>query len=343
MKSDEVVDIQPDSEPTGTEYSSNRGPCLSQERSWRMCWDIFIVLLVVFNALLLPLQLSEVVSGTSLAFDTSLDFIFIADICLNFCTPYRHKGGSDWETRSFRMAIQYAKGWFLLDFASSFPIDLVTWSVAGTQLDFLGGDAGVAVDADLGGGLRTLKLARLFKNLRLLRLARAFRLVGKRRGAQSDARTAFSRIMILLAIFVMFLHCTGNFFLFVSNTFYDESVVNTFTWANGIHPIQKPSSTHQYIFGVYTSALLLFGGELDVSNDAEMVVIIAIMLLGAVIHALMFGEVVHTVTDLNWSHMRKSQKIRSVTKQLKSLNIGAVSAASSDFSEKSHSHYTHII
>ena len=298
-------------------------PLLASDRLWRIFWDFFIIILVVVNALLLPVQLSEVVRSTSLVADTIVDFLFIFDIILNFCTPYRREGSHVWITSFARTSWRYLSSWFLLDFVSSIPVDLIVWGAAGAS-------PGSALSSDTNSDnaasnldvLRTAKLARLFKNLRLLRIVKAFRLGNSRRKMRSDVRSAAFRFVTLLLIFLFFLHCFGNFFLFVSNNFYDHTITAAWSWENSVHPLQQPDPIYQYLMGVYVSALLLFGGEIAVFNNMELLVTICIMLVGAVTHALLYGEVAHTVAELNWSHMRKSQKLRAVHKQLKSLDIG---------------------
>eukprot|EP00947_MAST-08B_sp_MAST-8B-sp1_P001122 g1122.t1 len=63
MDEDELIGINAIAGPV-------KVPLLASDRLWRIFWDFFIIILVVVNALLLPVQLSEVVRSTSLVADT---------------------------------------------------------------------------------------------------------------------------------------------------------------------------------------------------------------------------------------------------------------------------------
>ena len=107
----------------------------------RAYWDMFILLLVAFTSVILPIQLAfNDVSSTlpqELAdLDLVSDFLFVIDILLNFRTAYI-------DARTARLIVSphmiykaYLARWFWIDLAGSMPseliVRLVKWRTAVT-------------------------------------------------------------------------------------------------------------------------------------------------------------------------------------------------------------------
>ena len=137
---------------------------------------------MLYICVMLPLQLTFVrCAGVGLAVvDVLVDLYFIVDVLLNFRTAVEIEGGK-LITASRTIARRYLRGWFWLDFASSFPTDyVIAWSQGRTidafepqgECDASAGD--LAAATQLSTLLRVLKVVKL---LRLLRLARLFRML----------------------------------------------------------------------------------------------------------------------------------------------------------------------
>ena len=94
-------------------------------------WDVFILLSMAYTAFVTPFEVSFLDDDTAgdglFVCNRIIDTIFISDIILVFFLPFRapvSKGGV-WVYSSKKIAKNYLKGWFLLDFISSFPFDLI--------------------------------------------------------------------------------------------------------------------------------------------------------------------------------------------------------------------------
>ena len=131
--------------------------------TFRGFWDWFIIVLVLYNAVSIPLEIGFETS-TPLAqqvVDVVVDVFFITDIMINFRTAY-HKDDGELQLDARAISINYARGWFFLDLVASLPID---W--------FLPNSAGIGV-AKIP---RLLRLFRLMKKFDKLASARALRVV----------------------------------------------------------------------------------------------------------------------------------------------------------------------
>ena len=299
-------------------------PFLAPPSSFRIRWDAVLVLLILWTSIMLPLQIAVIVDTTGpgwLVLDTLVDLFFIADLVLNFFTPYNAPNG-EWITDRNAMAKNYAKSWFIVDLVSSVPIDVVMrWSlgvddVADDTASGLRG--GVSVEA-----LKGAKLARLFKNLRLLRVTRLAKMMASSFGALSSA----AQLVRILLAFIFFTHCFGCLFIFVSNNFYGR-VEETWTWKAEINPVQMPDSGRTYVVASFNALSMLFGESPTpwqaAQTDAEMVTTICILLIGSIFHATLYGEVAHLMARFNSASSRRQEKLATIRQHLNSLRLDRV-------------------
>ena len=69
-------------------------------------------------------RISDIKSGDPLAIiDLMLDIMFVADILINFRTTYISDGEIITDPR--KIALNYARGWFIIDAVAAIPFDLL--------------------------------------------------------------------------------------------------------------------------------------------------------------------------------------------------------------------------
>ena len=130
---------------------------------FKAVWDWIILLLVVYTAVFTPYvaafvlnederlikanQVPSTRKGSDdinapdplVIIDLIVDVMFIADILINFRTTYLHNG--EVVTDPQKIAINYVKGWFLIDAVAAIPFDLLlfgtgTSDVSPTRFEF---------------------------------------------------------------------------------------------------------------------------------------------------------------------------------------------------------------
>jgi len=177
----------------------------------RMMWDLFVILLVLVDAMVLPYQMAYP-SGTDEpsfidTFWLYLTTIFFAiDIFLNFMTAYPASiNDVDYEpgklvTNRIKIARNYLRTWFTIDFISTIP-----WGVL----------ADVAAGGESGGGTQLAKLTKVIKFVRFLRLMRMLRLaklgmIWERIEARLGSLVLLQTIALLRVMFVLTAICHWN-------------------------------------------------------------------------------------------------------------------------------------
>ena len=134
------------------------------ECNFNSLWDIMSMVLIIYSCITIPFRLCFNVTptGGTEIFDKFVDTVFMIDCGLTFrkCTW----GEEGLVASPPEMAKNYFKGWFFLDFFSSFPFDAVL---------AMGGNS------DNPDQARILKVIRIFRMVKILRMVRIQRLLKK--------------------------------------------------------------------------------------------------------------------------------------------------------------------
>ena len=100
--------------------------------NFRVTWDLLIMSLVLYYAILTPIRSCFTVPTASedvfQALEVVFNICFLADIAFNFCTAFRYRSGPNQgilETRHPVIVRTYLQSWFWVDLVASFPIDFV--------------------------------------------------------------------------------------------------------------------------------------------------------------------------------------------------------------------------
>lgn len=177
-------------------------PIIAPFTTRKLTWDLWVGLLIVYSALSIPFRIGFGVDTTPTwrALDLVTDFFFLLDIITNFHTAFVHPRTGVLVVSRSAIAAKYMRGWFPIDFASTFPFDLVVDLATGGSAD----------NATLRS-TRLLRILRLARLLKLMRLSRLSRLLGQLKSwnGHGASQTAFSllRLTLYLTIVAHFIAC----------------------------------------------------------------------------------------------------------------------------------------
>ena len=140
------------------------------EATFKKYWDIGSVVLILYSCCSVPyfLAMGNEPVGLLIIWDRLVDILFITDIFLNFITArfVDSEDGPVLVTGYGGIASLYAQGWFLPDFLSSFPFDLLVSAIYPPE--------DVNPEA-----IRMAKLGRILRMLKILRMVRIKKLLTK--------------------------------------------------------------------------------------------------------------------------------------------------------------------
>uniref|UniRef100_A0A8D0D748 Voltage-gated delayed rectifier potassium channel KCNH4 n=1 Tax=Sander lucioperca TaxID=283035 RepID=A0A8D0D748_SANLU len=243
-------------------------------------WDWLILLATFYVAVTVPYDVSfmeynsDAVERSASISDIAVEFLFIIDIILTFRTTYVSQSGQVvYEGRS--ICLHYATSWFFVDLLAALPFDLL-----------------------YAFNITVSSLVHLLKTVRLLRL---FRLLQK-----LDRYSQYSSLVltILMSVFAVLAHWMACIWYIIGR---HEMMANTtfeVGWLNELgrrletpyinNTAGGPTLRSAYLASLYftLSSLTSVGfGNVCANTDAEKIFSICTMLVGALMHALVFGNV----------------------------------------------------
>ncbi|KDO27241.1 hypothetical protein SPRG_07490, partial [Saprolegnia parasitica CBS 223.65] len=269
---------------------------------WR--WDILMLLLLFYTALLVPYEIAFVTetSVTALSVvNNMVDVLFCLDMLFNFVTPYVDKATNAVVDEYGLVAKNYLRGWFLIDFASIFPFETLSSSDRSSDSNTPAPSSRLVV-------LRILRILRIMK---LMRVFRANRIVARWQ-ARLDFPIALSKLISFtfgILVLAHWLACVwGTTPQFQHNL---DAFGNLQDWtvAYGINGSSPPT---QYIASLYWSVMTIgtIGyGDVSVVTSAERMIAILCMIIGCGSYSFIIGSICGLVSGLSEATTEFNQKM----------------------------------
>uniref|UniRef100_A0A6Q2X558 Voltage-gated delayed rectifier potassium channel KCNH4 n=1 Tax=Esox lucius TaxID=8010 RepID=A0A6Q2X558_ESOLU len=247
-------------------------------------WDWLILLATFYVAVTVPFNVcfvshhddSDRDSRSTIVSDIAVEMLFLLDIILNFRTTYVSLSGQVvYDARS--IYLHYCGTWFFVDLIAALPFDLL-----------------------YAFNITVTSLVHLLKTVRLLRLLRLLQ--------KLDRYSQYSAVVLtlLMSVFALLAHWMACVWYVIGRREIESS--DPVTWDIGwLQELGKrletpyinstiggPSMPSAYIASLYftLSSLTSVGfGNVCANTDAEKIFSICIMLMGALMHAVVFGNV----------------------------------------------------
>lgn len=257
---------------------------ISLENKIKKIWDAYILALTIVSAIEVPARLvmNYPLSGALLILDYMVSVSFLIDVVLNFLSEHIIKGKI---VRSFGSVSRgYLKGWFLIDFLSAVPFDLLT------------GGSFVALN----------RLLRLFRLLRLLRLARLAQFMSKL-GANQAINPVLLRLFFFIFWLGMMAHWMGCGWIALGGCPNHE----------GIHQYVRA------LYWAVTSLTTVGYGDITPADTPQTIYAMLIEIIGAGMYGYVIGNVASLLANIDVAKAHFSEKLEQVNAFLKYREIPA--------------------
>ncbi|KAJ8415919.1 hypothetical protein AAFF_G00404760 [Aldrovandia affinis] len=270
-------------------------------------WDWLILLATFYVAVTVPYNVcfigddDDLTRSTTVS-DIAVEILFIIDIVFNFRTTYVSQSGQViFDARL--ICIHYMTTWFIIDLVAALPFDLLYAFKVSVPLSF---------DSPYPMNSLPVSVVHLLKTVRLLRLLRLLQ--------KMDRYSQHSTVVLtlLMSMFALLAHWMACIWYVIGKK---EMEANAFSWDIGwLHELGKrleapyssgnstagPSIRSVYIASLYftLSSLTSVGfGNVSANTDAEKIFSICTMLIGALMHAVVFGNVTAIIQRMysRWS------------------------------------------
>ncbi|KAF7655380.1 hypothetical protein LDENG_00056980 [Lucifuga dentata] len=286
---------------------------------FKTTWDWVILILTFYTAIMVPYNVSfktKQNNVTWLVVDSIVDVIFLVDIVLNFHTTFVGPAGeviSD--PKLIRM--NYVKTWFVIDLLSCLPYDVI--------------NAFENVDEGISSLFSSLKVVRL---LRLGRVARKL---------DHYIEYGAAVLVLLVCVFGLAAHWLACIWYSIGDyevidedansvrmdswlyllgetvgTPYRFNTTGSGRWEGG------PSKDSVYITSLYftmTSLTSIGFGNIAPNTDGEKIFAVAMMMIGSLLYATIFGNVTTIFQQMYANTNRYHEMLNSVRDFLKLYQV----------------------
>ncbi|XP_066952622.1 potassium voltage-gated channel subfamily H member 8 isoform X1 [Macrobrachium rosenbergii] len=275
----------------------------------KTCWDLVILIATIYVAVIVPYNAAFLVGQNqqkrTIVPDVIVEALFFIDIILNFRTTFVNKKG-EVVLSPCRIATHYVKGWFLPDLAAAMPFDLL-----------------VATDvySSQTANIHLLKLTRLLRLARLLQ--------------KIDRCSQYSALILtfLMLSFTLVAHWFACVWYAIADAEKDSEHGNI-GWLEMLaerldRPVFNVTLPEKYLTALYftCSSLTSVGfGNVSANTNKEKIFSIATMLVGALMHATVFGNVTSIIQRMylrrslyqtKWRDLKDFLAINQIPKELR--------------------------
>ncbi|KAJ0681783.1 putative cyclic nucleotide-binding domain, potassium channel, voltage-dependent, EAG/ELK/ERG [Helianthus annuus] len=245
-------------------------------------WQTLMVVMVIYSAWTYPfevafLKTTSAQSHTLLYIaDSIVDLFFAVDIVLTFFVAYFDSTTHLLVRDHKSIATRYLSTWFVMDFASTLPFELISYLFTGKH--------GMGLSYTIIGLLRFWRLRRVKKFFTRL---------------EKDIRFNYFwvRCARLLCVTLFLVHCAGCIYYLLAVLYPQEGR----TWIGSTNPnFRKDDLYILYISAMYWSITTMSTvgyGDLHAQNSAEMAFIVFYMLFNLGLTAYIIGNMTNLVVE----------------------------------------------
>lgn len=265
---------------------------INPEGSFKLAWDHFQMMLILYVATLTPFKFSFIEDGdfpTWEKIDYVIDFFFTVDIVITFFTPIKVKGVYVYS--KWKIFVNYAKTTLFFDIISVIPLDLILGSTN------TGGAGSVTKLAKFA------KAPRITKALRVTKLLRTLRMSNKQDTIFAKVVLYFSRSdLLFISIVPIYLMSmiVAQIFCCVWHLIARTSSDAT----NWLHYYQYEfEPTHDRfwasLYYVYSTFTTTGYGDIVPHTNIEFLVTIIMMMLGVLFYSYLYTTIINKFEKQN--------------------------------------------
>ena len=274
----------------------SRVPVLDPDGRFRSLWNVLMAFLICWCAVVVPLEIGyDTALRASLGADGLsawntlnhfFDFVFIADIILNFRTGFTYEG--QLVTNGRRIADHYIRDSFFIDLIGSFPFNLIVeWSAQ--------------EDADPSSRLnRQLRMLRIIKLNRLLRLSKLSKYL-KYLEVIIEFNPSVTRALYLILLMICCCHWMGCAWWLVTEFELDGARQQQNNW----QPSQELLDSHlgsQFASGFFWGAGMVTAMvpyDIEPVTQLETYITGLCMFVGLLLNAFVIGSMASAMANLD--------------------------------------------
>lgn len=253
------------------------------ESSIKKYWDLAILVITIFAAIIIPFSIVFNNTGAPIAIITTIltTLVFIMDIVLSFNTSFHYQGKVISDKR--RVSVRYLKSWFALDLIAALPIGLILTIASAPE------DSAVHV-------LRVLALIKLFHVSKTLQ-----------RIGGTNINPAILRLFLLVFWILLAAHVISCGWIFLTET-----------PAAGMRNYQRYIEA---FYWTITTLTTIGYGDITPDGTGQTIFVIFIEILGAGMYGLVIGNIANLIANIDIAKTQYKEKLDKINIFLKYRDI----------------------
>uniref|UniRef100_A0A8C9RSD3 Potassium voltage-gated channel subfamily H member 5 n=1 Tax=Scleropages formosus TaxID=113540 RepID=A0A8C9RSD3_SCLFO len=313
--------------------------------TFKTTWDWVILILTFYTAIMVPYNVSFKTKQNNIAWlvlDSVVDVIFLVDIVLNFHTTFVGPGGeviSD--PKLIRM--NYLKTWFVIDLLSCLPYDIIN---AFENVDEQHRGASNKIRPESAGLCSPCSspppqgISSLFSSLKVVRLLRLGRVARK---LDHYLEYGAAVLVLLVCVFGLVAHWLACIWYSIGDYEVIDELTNTIKTDSWLYQLATsigspyrynasgsgqweggPSKDSLYITSLYftmTSLTTIGFGNIAPTTDGEKIFSVAMMMVGSLLYATIFGNVTTIFQQMYANTNRYHEMLNNVRDFLKLYQV----------------------
>ncbi|KAM9354990.1 voltage-gated delayed rectifier potassium channel KCNH5-like [Pholidichthys leucotaenia] len=318
--------------------------------TFKTTWDWVILILTFYTAIMVPYNVSFKIKQNNLAWlvvDSIVDVIFLIDIVLNFHTTFVGPAGeviSD--AKLIRM--NYLKTWFVIDLLSCLPYDIIN-AFDHSDEDFFTHYSGASHPRESSFFHRNITrtedsvlpgLSSLFSSLKVIRLLRLGRVARK---LDHYLEYGAAVLVLLVCVFGLVAHWLACIWYSIGDHEVIDEATNTIKTDSWLYQLALsigtpyrfnasgtgqweggPTKDTLYISSLYftmTSLTTIGFGNIAPTTDGEKIFSVAMMMVGSLLYATIFGNVTTIFQQMYTNTNRYHEMLNNVRDFLKLYQV----------------------
>lgn len=283
------------------------------ETEWRSWWDMFMLLLVSYYAVVTPINIAFDKSPFNLMpLELLFNTFFVLDIVLQFFTSYKHDKGPNagrLETSHAKVVRAYLSRWFLVDVLASFPIDIILAAASSGPASASGNTLN-----------RLLRLVRSVKLMRILRMSR----IWKRLLLRARLNPSVVRLVKLFGFLLIEWHWIGCTYwaIAVSEGFEKDETQGKDAWTPTM-AVDAYSFGSQYVRAYFWAVMVTTGVGKDIIpvTDVQFIFTTMAIIVGVLMYALIVGSVGTALSSIDTPDSQRRRRMDAVREYLRQRDI----------------------
>lgn len=268
-------------------------------------WSNVVLILFMYTAIIVPFNVAFIMNPSlaMIIIDQIVNALFVMDIFVSILSVYTE--GGQIVDDYYRIFIHYITGWFVIDFISVFPFDLIQGS------------------RGFGQFARLARVFKLFKIFRILKISDRYKKNRKKHSLSSllSINSQVEEFMTFFSVILLLTHITGCLWYFLS-TFENEN-----SWISQLD-VPTESAFDQYTLSLYwaiTTICTVGFGDIHAFTVTEKIFNLFWLCVGVAFYSYVIGTLSSMLNTQNatkaiinsrFSYLNEFAKEKNVNKGL---------------------------